>query len=69
MLQWMKVYTQHIKVCLEQAKRRTVQGVNDIRQWLSTPIKTQSFTTPTTAPSRSKPLLPKGKNRLLYLGP
>ena len=35
MRQWLKVHTQHIKVCLEQAKRREAQGAVDIRKWFS----------------------------------
>ena len=35
MRQWLKVHTQHIKVCLEQAKRREEQGAVDIRKWLT----------------------------------
>ena len=35
MRQWLKVHTHHIKVCLEQTKRRSVQGVQDIRKWMT----------------------------------
>ena len=35
MRQWLKVHTQHIKVCLEQAKKRSAQGVSHIRKWIN----------------------------------
>ena len=60
MRQWLKVHTQHIKVCLEQAKKRSSQGVSDIRKWIN-PAKVgkadKKVSQASTARDRPKPKL------------
>ena len=52
---WLHTYETHIKICVQQARERTTQQVQDIRKWIKPTVSTSAtIPTPSSIPSTPK---------------